>query len=166
MYSIDVRTEVRKITSSKPVHAAAGAGALATQTLRELPGRLVRGIDGTVTAWPSRANEYVQNARAKAADQYDKLADPGLSERQKQVLLEIYESFRKEMAASAEDEAEGEFPDEGGPRPDGAEPDDVVSATVWADAASQDVAGRAAAEPGAAGLNGAGPDGAEPGLAE
>ena len=94
------------------------------------------------------------------------LADPGLSERQKQVLLEIYESFRKEMAASAEDEAEGEFPDEGGPRPDGAEPDDVVSATVWADAASQDVAGRAAAEPGAAGLNGAGPDGAEPGLAE
>jgi hypothetical protein len=77
MYSIDVRTEVRKITSSKPVHAAAGAGALATQTLRELPGRLVRGIDGTVTAWPTRANEYVQNARAKAADQYDKLADHG-----------------------------------------------------------------------------------------
>jgi transcriptional regulator with XRE-family HTH domain len=31
------------------------------------------------------------------------LADPGLSERQKQVLLEIYESFRKEMAASEED---------------------------------------------------------------
>ena len=77
MYSIDVKTEVRKITSSKPVHAAAGAGALATQTLRELPGRLVRGIDGTVTAWPSRANEYMQNARAKAADQYDKLADHG-----------------------------------------------------------------------------------------
>ena len=77
MYSIDVRTEVRKITSSKPVHAAAGAGALATQTLRELPGRLVRGIDGTVTAWPSRANEYVQNARAKAADSYDMLADHG-----------------------------------------------------------------------------------------
>jgi hypothetical protein len=77
MYSIDVRTEVRKITSSKPVHAAAGAGALATQTLRELPGRLVRGIDGTVTAWPARANGYVQNARAKAADQYDKLADHG-----------------------------------------------------------------------------------------
>jgi hypothetical protein len=77
MPSIDVRTEVRKITSSKPVHAAAGAGALATQTLRELPGRLVRGIDGTVTTWPARANEYVQNARAKAADQYDKLADHG-----------------------------------------------------------------------------------------
>ena len=77
MYSIDVRTEVRKITSSKPVHAAAGAGALATQTLRELPGRLVRGIDGTVTSWPARATEYVQSARAKAADQYDKLADHG-----------------------------------------------------------------------------------------
>jgi hypothetical protein len=77
MYSIDVKTEVRKITSSKPVHAAAGAGALATQTLRELPGRLVRTIDGTVFAWPTRANEYVQSARAKAADQYDKLADHG-----------------------------------------------------------------------------------------
>jgi len=77
MYSIDVKTEVRKITSSKPVHAAAGAGALATQTLRELPGRLVRGIDGTVTSWPARATEYVQSARAKAADQYDKLADHG-----------------------------------------------------------------------------------------
>jgi hypothetical protein len=77
IYNIDVKNEVRKITSSKPVHAAAGAGALATQTLRELPGRLVRGIDGTVTSWPTRANEYVQSARAKAADQYDKLADHG-----------------------------------------------------------------------------------------
>lgn len=77
MYSIDVRTEVRKITSSKPVHAAAGAGALATQTLRELPGRVVRGIDGTVNSWPSRATEYVQSARAKASGQYDKLADHG-----------------------------------------------------------------------------------------
>jgi transcriptional regulator with XRE-family HTH domain len=35
------------------------------------------------------------------------LADPGLSERQKQVLLEIYESFRKEMAAGAEDAEAG-----------------------------------------------------------
>jgi hypothetical protein len=76
-YNIDVKTEVRKITSSKPVHAAAGAGALATQALRELPGRLVRSIDGTVTSWPTRATEYVQSARAKASDQYDKLADHG-----------------------------------------------------------------------------------------
>jgi transcriptional regulator with XRE-family HTH domain len=93
------------------------------------------------------------------------LADPGLSERQKQVLLEIYESFRKETAAS-EDAAEGEPADEDGLRPEGAEPDDVTSATVWADAASQDLASRAAADPGAAGLNGAGPDDAGPGLAE
>jgi hypothetical protein len=76
-YNIDVKTEVRKITNSKPVHAAAGAGALATQALRELPGRLVRGIDGTVTAWPARATEYVQSARTKAVGQYDKLADHG-----------------------------------------------------------------------------------------
>ena len=33
------------------------------------------------------------------------LADPELSERQKQVLIEIYESFRKENAAEAEAEA-------------------------------------------------------------
>ena len=33
------------------------------------------------------------------------LADPELSERQKQVLIEIYESFRKENAASAETHA-------------------------------------------------------------
>jgi hypothetical protein len=76
--NIDVRTEVRKITSSKPVYAAAGAGVLATQTLRQLPGRLVRwGFDGTVTSLPARATGYVQNVRAKAVDGYDMLADRG-----------------------------------------------------------------------------------------
>ena len=34
------------------------------------------------------------------------LADPELTERQKQVLLEIYESFRRELAARAADHAE------------------------------------------------------------
>ena len=88
MYSIDVKTEVRKIANSKPVHAAAGAGVLATQALRELPGRLVRTIDGTVntlpgratqtvTSLPGRATGAVQNARTKAADGYDMLADHG-----------------------------------------------------------------------------------------
>jgi len=88
MYSIDVKTEVRKIANSKPVHAAAGAGVLATQALRELPGRLVRTFDGTVnslptratetvTSLPSRATGYMQTARAKAADGYDTLADHG-----------------------------------------------------------------------------------------
>ena len=91
------------------------------------------------------------------------LADPGLTERQKQVLLEIYESFRKETAEEAEEaESEGEA----GPGPDGAEPDDVMSSNVWADVASQDLAGQAATDPGVAGLNGAGPDGAGPGIAE
>jgi transcriptional regulator with XRE-family HTH domain len=100
------------------------------------------------------------------------LADPGLTERQKQVLLEIYESFRKETAEEAE---EAEAAGEAGPGPDGAEPDDVASSTgrgggvrtstVWADVASQDLAGQAATDPGVAGLNGAGPDGAEPGIA-
>jgi transcriptional regulator with XRE-family HTH domain len=95
------------------------------------------------------------------------LADPGLTERQKQVLLEIYESFRKETAEEAEEaESEGEA----GPGPDGAEPgdvasSDVASSTVWADAASQDLAGQAATDPGGTGLNGAEPDGAGPGIA-
>jgi hypothetical protein len=76
--NIDVRTEVRKITSSKPVYAAAGAGVLATQTLRQLPGRLVRwSFDGTVTSLPARATGYVHTVRTKAADGYDMLADRG-----------------------------------------------------------------------------------------
>jgi hypothetical protein len=75
--TIDVRTEVRKIADSKPVHAAAGAGVLASETLRELPGRIARGFDGTVTALPARATAYVQTARSKAVDGYDMLADRG-----------------------------------------------------------------------------------------
>ncbi len=58
------------------------------------------------------------------------LADPGLSERQKQVLLEIYESFRKEMAAVAEDAEAGDDGPDGvvleGMIPDGMMPEDTV----------------------------------------
>jgi hypothetical protein len=36
---IAMRTEVRKLTSTKPVQAAAGAGVLASTALRELPAR-------------------------------------------------------------------------------------------------------------------------------
>lgn len=61
-----VRTEVRKLTSSKPVHAAAGAGALASAALRELPARISR--------WSSEVPGYVTTARTKAAKEYDKLA--------------------------------------------------------------------------------------------
>ena len=58
------------------------------------------------------------------------LADPGLSERQKQVLLEIYESFRKEMAASEEDAAAAE---------DGTGPDDLVTDDPATDDLAPDV---------------------------
>ncbi len=60
------------------------------------------------------------------------LADPELSERQKQVLLEIYESFRKENAAAAEAEAAQAAGAEDA-RAAGAEaPDDTqVSASAW-----------------------------------
>jgi len=60
------------------------------------------------------------------------LADPGLSERQKQVLLEIYESFRREMAASEADAAEAEEAE------DGTWPDDLAAAAAMADGAMAD----------------------------
>jgi transcriptional regulator with XRE-family HTH domain len=95
------------------------------------------------------------------------LADPGLSERQKQVLLEIYESFRKEMAAGTEDAVVEVVPDAVA---DGAGPDATASgagasATAWADAASeglasQEIAGQDAVEPTAAGHQAGGPDAA------
>ena len=48
------------------------------------------------------------------------LADPELTERQKQVLLEIYESFRRELAARADDA------EPAGTEPAGMEPGGVV----------------------------------------
>jgi transcriptional regulator with XRE-family HTH domain len=117
------------------------------------------------------------------------LADPGLSERQKQVLLEIYESFRKEMAAGAEDAEAGDDRPDGvvleGMIPDGMMPEDTVlqdtvldgmepdevpagrapRAGVWADVADQDLASQARASQAAAKPE-AGPEVAEPDVAE
>ena len=96
----DVKAELRKLTGSKPVHAVAGAGVLASQALKELPWRLVQWTrdnppeslpgraNGYVQSAQSRANGYVQQARTtangyvqtartRAADSYDKLADHG-----------------------------------------------------------------------------------------
>ena len=76
--TIDVRTEMRKLADSKPVHAAAGAGALASETLRELTALLTKWRDeasaGTLS---SRASGYVSTARTRAATEYDKLAKRG-----------------------------------------------------------------------------------------
>jgi transcriptional regulator with XRE-family HTH domain len=76
------------------------------------------------------------------------LADPELSERQKQVLLEIYESFRKENAAAAEAEA-AQAADAEDARAASAEAadDTQVSASAWsaatADALQDDSPGPA-----------------------
>ena len=76
--TIDVKTEVRKLASSKPVHAAAGAGVLATAALRELPARIARWrSDGSLAALPGLATEYMTTARTKAVQEYDKLARHG-----------------------------------------------------------------------------------------
>lgn len=76
--AIDVTTEMRKLTSSKPLHAAAGAGALASEALRELPARIARWRpEVSVTALPGRASEVVTTARARAARGYDHLAVRG-----------------------------------------------------------------------------------------
>jgi cell division septum initiation protein DivIVA len=73
MNTNDVRTEVRKFADSKPVHAAAGVGVLATETLRELPARLAKWRnEATVTSLSTRATEYVTAARARAEAEYDK----------------------------------------------------------------------------------------------
>lgn len=76
--TIDVKNEVRKLVSSKPVHAAAGVGVLATQALRDLPGRIANlHLETTVVTLPARANEVVQTARAKAVGEYERLASRG-----------------------------------------------------------------------------------------
>ena len=69
---------MRKLADSKPVHAAAGAGALASETLRELTALLTKWRDeasaGTLS---SRASGYVSTARTRAATEYDRLAKRG-----------------------------------------------------------------------------------------
>jgi hypothetical protein len=65
--NIDVMTEMRKLTGSKPVQAVAGAGALASQTLKDLPGLLARWRkEAPMTSLPSRATGYAQKAQARA----------------------------------------------------------------------------------------------------
>jgi transcriptional regulator with XRE-family HTH domain len=111
----------------------------------------------------------LEDRRSEAGVRTAVLADPGLSERQKQVLLEIYESFRKEMAAGAEDATVDAVLDDAafdgagldgaaldGAGPDATAPDAGASATAWADAASealasQEIAGQDAVAPTAAG---------------
>jgi hypothetical protein len=74
----DVRSDLRRLASSKPVYAAAGAGVLASQRLRELPALLARlREEATAGALPTRATEYVHTARARAIGEYDRLAGLG-----------------------------------------------------------------------------------------
>jgi hypothetical protein len=69
---------VRKLANRKPLHAAAGAGVLATEALRELPARIARWrSEASVTALPGKASEVVHTARARAARGYDHLAVRG-----------------------------------------------------------------------------------------
>jgi hypothetical protein len=73
-----VRTEVRKLASSKPVYAAAGVGVLASQALRQLPGKLAKlRHEAAASTLPARAASYVLTARAKAAGEYERLASHG-----------------------------------------------------------------------------------------
>jgi hypothetical protein len=76
--TIDVRTEMRKLAASKPVHAAAGAGVIASEALRELPARLAKWRDeSSMSTLSTRANGYVTTARTRASAEYDKLAKRG-----------------------------------------------------------------------------------------
>src|SRR5262252_6128691 len=63
----DVKNDMRKLTGSKPVHAVAGAGVLASRTLKDLPWRLVPWTrNNPPESLPGRANGYVQQARTNA----------------------------------------------------------------------------------------------------
>ena len=65
----DVKTELRKLTSGKPVHAVTGAGVLASQVLKDLPSRLVQWTrDNPPKSLPGRATGYVQTARTNASE--------------------------------------------------------------------------------------------------
>jgi len=76
--TIDVRTEMRKLASSKPVHAAAGVGALASETLRDLQARFGKWRnEASVSAVSKRAGGYVTTARTRATAEYDRLAKRG-----------------------------------------------------------------------------------------
>jgi transcriptional regulator with XRE-family HTH domain len=91
---------------------------------------------------------FLEDRRSDAGVRSAVLADPGLGERQKQVLLEIYESFRRETAASAEGATEPGTPAEGGAgegavAPAVARSRSMASDTAWADAAEADAMGPA-----------------------
>ena len=99
------------------------------------------------------------------------LADPDLAERQKQVLLEIYESFRRETAldaqgpgaAAADGEAAGPDP---GPHAAGTSPEGVGLKSAGAEVAGLEGMGTAGAGDGAGasagpGSAGDGPDGTD-----
>ena len=76
--TMDVRTEMRKLAESKPVHAAAGVGVLASETLRELTAWLTKmRNEASVGTLSSRASGYVSTTRTKASAEYDKLAKRG-----------------------------------------------------------------------------------------
>jgi hypothetical protein len=63
----EVMAEMRKFADRKPVHAVAGAGVLASRTLKELPGRLVQWTrDNPPKSLPSRATEAVQTVQSRA----------------------------------------------------------------------------------------------------
>jgi hypothetical protein len=76
--TIDVRTEMRKLADSKPVHAAAGVGVVASETLRELTAWLTKWrTEASVNTLSTRASGYVGTARTRASAEYDKLAKRG-----------------------------------------------------------------------------------------
>jgi hypothetical protein len=76
--TIDFRAEMRKVAASKPVHAAAGAGVVVSETLRELTAWLTKWrSENSMSSLPSRAGGYVTNARTRAASEYDRLAKRG-----------------------------------------------------------------------------------------
>ncbi len=74
-----VWTELRKVREHKALYAAAGAGDVAAQALRELPERLTRlQSRADLAAWSGRAVETVMVAGARVLQVDDELAERGM----------------------------------------------------------------------------------------
>ncbi|WP_283138772.1 hypothetical protein [Rhizohabitans arisaemae] len=73
-----IATEVKKITETKAFHAVAGAGDLAYEKIREIPGHLHRlqSRRGTKEL-PGMARDYAHTIGEKATKLYDELAHRG-----------------------------------------------------------------------------------------
>lgn len=105
-------TEMKKLRESKAFYAVAGAGDLAAEKLREVPGqwRKIEGLKGARRELSGRAQSYAVVLTGKAVEVYGDLGSravetyEGLAERGRHVVLHTGEAAR-EAAGEIESQA-------------------------------------------------------------